>query len=220
MNNSSTNIMDLPTDPSIGQQQIPVQMISGGIAPQTQQTPQLQQQQSSQPFHQMVQQVSPQPLPPQIQQSSLDPSTASELLQSIAMASQKGATDLPSRDIPVQTQHLVQDVQITPNYIPPVNNRDYIDEEEETNERMLEQAARKDRNEKQMDALYAELQIPLLVAILYFLFQLPFFNKLLYAYVPRLFTEDGQKNIYGYFFMSALFGILYYILTKSLQIVS
>lgn len=201
----STNIMDLPSDPSVGQKQIPVQMMGSS---------------ESQPFHQMVQgqHISAPSIQQQIHQSALDPATASELMQSIALASQKGDTDLPSRDIPVQTQHLVQDPQITPHYIPPIVNRDYIDEEEETNERMLEEATKKDARDKQMDVLYAELQMPLLVAIVYFLFQLPFFHKLLLAYVPRLFSEDGQRNIYGYFFMSALFGIVYYILDKALRV--
>jgi hypothetical protein len=182
---STTNIMDLPAAPTLDTQQPYVQ----------------------QPLQQ--QQAIPQQQPP-----ALDPATATELLQSIAMASQQGATDLPSRDIPIQTQHLIQDPQITPHYIPPASNRDYIDEEEETNEYMIEQAQRKDVRNKQMDALYTELHMPLLVALLFFLFQLPFFNKLLFRYIPRLFSEEGQKNIYGYFFVSALFGLLYYMLDK------
>jgi hypothetical protein len=65
-----------------------------------------------------------------------------------------------------------------------------------------------------LDQLYDELQIPLLIAVLFFLFQLPIFKKLLYNYFPVLFFKDGNINIYGYVFTSLLFGFLYYSLFK------
>jgi hypothetical protein len=65
-----------------------------------------------------------------------------------------------------------------------------------------------------LDDMYSEIQAPLLIAALYFLFQLPFFRKYLLSYFPVLFSMDGNLNINGFLFMSALFGILFYLLNK------
>ena len=66
----------------------------------------------------------------------------------------------------------------------------------------------------QLDDLYKEIQIPLLLAVLYFLFQLPIFKKYLFSFFPILFTNDGNFNINGYLFTSILFSIFYYLLNK------
>ena len=69
-------------------------------------------------------------------------------------------------------------------------------------------------NNNRLDDLYNEIQVPILLAVLYFLFQLPVFRKYLFSYFPVLFSKDGNLNINGYLFMSSLFGILYYLLNK------
>jgi hypothetical protein len=132
------------------------------------------------------------------------------------MANQKGDTQLPSRDIPT---NIVQDPQVQMNYIPQPQpqNRDYISEYE-TNESMIQNAIRKESKEQQLDHLYDEMQIPLLLAVLYFLFQLPIVRKYLNRYIPGLFFQDGQFNIYGYLFTSVLFGLAFFILQKLMQI--
>ena len=65
-----------------------------------------------------------------------------------------------------------------------------------------------------LDDMYNEIQTPLLLAILYFLFQLPFFRKFLLGYLPILFSNDGNFNMNGFMFTSILFGMLYYTLNK------
>jgi hypothetical protein len=64
------------------------------------------------------------------------------------------------------------------------------------------------------DEIYNDLQSPLLLAVLYFLFQLPIFKKLLFKYFSVLFSKDGNYNINGYLFTSVLFGLLFYLLSK------
>jgi hypothetical protein len=66
----------------------------------------------------------------------------------------------------------------------------------------------------QMEDVYKEIQIPLLLAVLYFLFQLPIFKKYLFCYFPILFANDGNFNINGYLFTSILFSMFYYLLNK------
>ncbi len=64
------------------------------------------------------------------------------------------------------------------------------------------------------DTMYTEIHIPLLIAGLYFLFQLPFFRQLLNSYTPMLFSSDGNMNITGYVFTSVLFGMIFHGLVK------
>ena len=62
--------------------------------------------------------------------------------------------------------------------------------------------------------MYNELQTPILLGVLYFLFQLPIFKKLLYQTFPSLFMNDGNLSINGYIFYSALFSIVFYFLNR------
>jgi hypothetical protein len=62
--------------------------------------------------------------------------------------------------------------------------------------------------------------VPLLVGILYFAFQLPVFRKYMLKYIPSVFSGDGNYNISGLVFVSALFGLGYFGLTRVLDSVA
>ena len=149
-------------------------------------------------------------------QTTLDQTTINQIVNGIQQASVTGATQLKSRDIPLNTQGLTQDPQIQSEYIPPSQNQDYI-QDMETNEEIIENYNTKEKYANQLDQLYDEIQIPVLLVVIYFLFQLPFFNKYLFTYLPILFFKDGNINIYGYLFKSILFGLLYYLLSKTVK---
>lgn len=53
-------------------------------------------------------------------QLSLDQITISQIVNGLQQASLAGATTLPSRDIPQNTEQLTNDAQIQPNYVPPL----------------------------------------------------------------------------------------------------
>ena len=144
---------------------------------------------------------------------SLDQSTINQIVNGLQQASSSGLTQLQSRDIPQNTQSYTQDQQIQPTYIPATSNKDYIKEHEDNND-IINNYNRQMETTNNLDQLYDELQIPILIGVLFFLFQLPIFKKMLYNYFPILFFRDGNINIYGYVFTSALFGILYYFLFK------
>jgi hypothetical protein len=113
------------------------------------------------------------------------------------------------------TTNLSTDPQVQPNYVPlpPQNSVDYIKEYEETSD-MIDNYNRNANRQNSLDDMYNEIQTPLLLAVLYFLFQLPFFRKFLYSYFPVLFSNDGNLNINGFGFTSILFGLIFYILNK------
>jgi hypothetical protein len=147
---------------------------------------------------------------------TLDEKTISQIVNGIQQASASGSTLLPSRDIPMTTTNIINDAQTQPNYIPmPMQNQniDYIDNYEETSE-MIENYNRSVQQNNTMEDIYNEFQTPLLLAVLYFLFQLPFIRKILFSYMPFLFSEDGNLNINGFLFKSVLFGLIFYVLDK------
>ena len=65
--------------------------------------------------------------------------------------------------------------------------------------------------------LFNELQIPIIIALLYFLFQLPAIKKYSKAMMPFLFKEDGNPNLYGYVVNSIMFASMVYVLLKAVS---
>ena len=191
----STSILDLPTDPVGGGN------VTNGIS--------LTATENSQPSASVMQQQQPSGL-------SLDQSTINQIVNGLQQASVNGATQLPSRDIPMTTTGHSNDPQVRPNYVPPPPqhpNADYIQNYEQTSD-MIHSYNRNLQNKNSLDDMYNEIQTPLLLAVLYFLFQLPFFRKLLFTYIPFLFSRDGNLNINGFLFTSLLFGITFYTINK------
>ena len=146
-------------------------------------------------------------------QLSLDQITISQIVNGLQQASLAGATSLPSRDIPLHTEQLTNDAQIQPNYVPPPQTRDYINESDDD----INNYYTNEKNQSSLDSLYDELQAPLLLAVLYFLFQLPFFKKSIFKYLPFFCHTDGNYNFNGLVFTCALFGFIYYSLSKTVK---
>lgn len=183
----TTSILDLPMDPAGGGSNISLSVKENSNQQQH------QQQQSS---------------------FSLDQTTINQIVSGLQQASTTGVTQLPSRDIPQITSSLAQDPQIQPNYIPqPVDKSDYI-KDYESNEDIINNYNNSSKSSNSLDEMYNEIQIPLLLSVLYFLFQLPIFKKTLFHYLPMIFSKDGNYNINGFIFTSCLYGLLYYILHK------
>lgn len=125
---------------------------------------------------------------------------------------------LPSRDIPQNTASINNDVNVQPNYIPP-NNNDYIANHVTPNEIIQQNREKEDINDK-TEEFYETIQMPLLVGLLFFIFQLPFIRKNLFIYLPSLFNKDGNPNLSGYLFNSAVFALLYFSFTYILKYIS
>lgn len=150
---------------------------------------------------------------PNNSQLSLDQSTISQIVNGLQQASLAGVTSLPSRDIPLHTEQLTSDAQIQPNYVPPPQTIDYINESVDD----IQNYYNKEKRQNSLDEIYDELQAPLLLGVLYFLFQLPFFKKNIFKYFPFFCHTDGNYNFNGLVFTCALFGFIYYLLTKSVK---
>jgi len=187
----TTSILDLPTDP-VGGGNVSNNIVMTASEP----APQQQATQSGSGL-------------------ALDQSTISQIINGIQQASITGATQLPSRDIPMNTNNISADPQVQPNYVPPPPqmHSDYIKNYEQTSD-MVDKYNKNAQRVNSLDDMYNEIQTPLLLAVLYFLFQLPFFRKFLFTYFPVLFSNDGHLNINGFLFSSVLFGLIFYGLNK------
>ena len=135
----------------------------------------------------------------------------------IQKASSSGVLNLPSRDIPQNPNNITSDERVKENYIPNTNNNDYITEYQ-TSEQILNNNYNNDKNKKNIDNIYNQLSVPLIISLLYFLFQLPIVRNNLYKLFPMLYTVSGNLNIIGYIFNSLLFGLVYFLINYLLHI--
>lgn len=142
----------------------------------------------------------------------------SQLTSVLKEASASGATVLPSRDIPQNTLPTQHDEAIKPNYVPKEENDDYIGNIIDR-EKVIQENQRKHNQSENMDYLYSQLQIPLIVGILYFLFQLPIIRKHMFVFLPNLFNKDGNPNLSGYIFNSVIFALFYAMLLKGINFI-
>jgi hypothetical protein len=179
-----------------------VNMMGGGGG-MGMQMPQQQQQQQGQP------------------QQGQQQNVMNELVNGLQRASASGMTNLPSRDIPMNTTGMMNDAQINPNYVPnnykKEENGDYIGEHEEEEAMNEARYTNNVNNDDTMENIYKLIQVPLLVGILYFSFQLPVFRKYMLKYIPSVFSTDGNYNIRGLVFVSSLFGLGYFGVMRVLE---
>ncbi len=160
----------------------------------------------------------------ELQQSSMSPTELSsdsinKIVMGLQQASSNGMTQLPSSHIPMQTQSHTQDPQIQPNYVPPTQKTDYIGQHD-TIQSLMQQNKNTKQEQDKLDLLYSELQMPVIIMALFFVFQMPFFQKKFQKVFPALFMKDGQHNISGYLVKTVLFGGLFYGINKATHYLS
>ncbi len=120
---------------------------------------------------------------------------------------------LPSRDIPMNTVEYQQDNTIQANYIPKVKlTSDYIREYESANEQSHKEYRENKYRQETAHGVINELQMPILVTVLYFIFQMPIVNTMLrknFAFMS-IYHDDGNFNLIGLIIKSISFGSIFY----------
>tara|TARA_B100000282_G_scaffold296034_1_gene276822 strand:- start:3084 stop:3611 length:528 start_codon:yes stop_codon:yes gene_type:complete len=154
------------------------------------------------------------PIDPGISQSNTNnvilETKEKNIADSVLQASNLGLTNLPARDMPRTTVNHSHDIETTPNHIPKGSQEDYIKNYETENEYKL-MNQRNDNKKGSFDIIFEEFSVPVLLALLYFVFQLPVFKSTLYKLFDFLFKKDGNYNFGGYVFVSLLFGLSFYV---------
>ncbi len=124
---------------------------------------------------------------------------------------------LPPKDIPLDMSGF-RDETAKPNYVPPAhkNRDDYVFEQEERIKETKQSNESKKSINRKFDII-AELQMPIIIAVLFLVFQMNTFNTLMSRYLKfaGLFGEDGNLNIKGMVAKSILFGSSYYAIINA-----
>ena len=159
-------------------------------------------------------------------QAVMDQRTLQELVSGVQRASSAGMTTLPARDIPRDSLAMQHDEQIKPNYIPEQQQQqrsiddagsggDYIKRYESSDD--VRRNNRREQNKMDtLETLYTEFQMPILLGVLYFIFQMPAIRAHLLQIIPSLFNRDGNLNLIGLIATSCTYAVAYYVITKLL----
>jgi hypothetical protein len=167
----------------------------------------------------------------QQQQVAMDQRTLQELVSGVQRASGAGMTGLPARDIPRDSLAMQHDEQVKPNYVPrhPDNvggnsgsateTGDYIKRYESTDD--VQRNNRRNQNRADtLETLYTEFQMPILMGVMYFIFQMPALRVGIMQFLPSLFNKDGNMNLTGLVATSVGYATAYYIITKIISATS
>jgi hypothetical protein len=144
-----------------------------------------------------------------------------EVIQGVQRASANGMTMIPTRDIPMNPNAYTHDNQSRPNYVPEKSvhfadgggGHDYI-KEHTSMESIVRANARQSNQLDTIEAIYYDLQMPILIGVLYFIFQMPVFRAQLLHFLPSLFAEDGNFKIVGLTATSAMFAGTFFVIMK------
>ena len=209
MSDDTTDLSALPIDPSVGgggPQNMKIPNPAQALAQQRQAMPQQQQMQMQmQPQQQQMQmQMQPQQQPQQ---------DMNAMINSLQDAAASGVTNLPARDIPRETVHHAVDPQTRVEHVP--QHEDYIESHNDRQRQAVEAISRRINKEETVEVINNELQGPLIMAALFFIFQLPFLRKGIMRFMPSMLNDDGHYNIYGYVVVSLLFAGAYYGIDKA-----
>lgn len=136
-----------------------------------------------------------------------------EFVSGLQQATSSGMTQLPSRDIPIDQNAVLKDVQVKPNFVPESSPTDYITEHQ-TSEEIIRQNAKKQKSADSLDIIFSELSLPLMIAVLYFMYQLPVVRRGFLKTLPMCYSKSGELKLTGYLANSVVFGGIIYAVSK------
>ena len=111
--------------------------------------------------------------------------------------------ELPQRDIPRETIEHVADPQVNQPYVPP-KQPEYIERVQ-----IAPQTSK-------IDKLIYEFRIPIMVCVVYLLFELPSSQAMLLRLAPSLFTDSTT----GLLAKSVSFGVVFYAISLGMEYLS
>jgi hypothetical protein len=120
---------------------------------------------------------------------------------------------MPNRGIPQDTTAFQNDEYMIPNHVPNTKlTNDYLRDYETRLEKMSEEHQKQKHREDLVVSTYDEFQTPILIGVMFFLFQLPIINMLIFKYLGflKIHNEDGNMNLYGLMLKSVMFGLFYF----------
>lgn len=155
--------------------------------------------------------------------STLDDKTVHMLINGLQQASKTNVTSFPIRDVPPSTVQMTTDPFQQPNYIPsaPESKQSYINSENERayiessyGTSSIKQPTIQHEEDDQLSWAFSEFGAPLVIVVLYVLFQSPIVKQAVMQAIPLLSNTDMNFNIYGTVCMGSLIACAYYLIIK------
>ena len=200
MNSDTTNISDLPSQ-NINSQQPTQPNYSENIVLNNDS----QQQVNMQPQQQ-----------PQMQQNNM---IGQKETISIENAEKLGLTNLEQRNVRFDPTQITNDDETQVDYIPNQNVEDYVNNNM-SNVEVNDRNKRTNNKLNSISNIYDDIQGPLLVVILYFIFQLPNTKTFISKIFPTFFGSDSNIKLNGLICISLIFGLSYYLLNYIIEIIN
>lgn len=133
-----------------------------------------------------------------------------EIITSSSTYLQTHGGNLPSRDMVYLPEQHYMDPQARHDYMPDTELQQYLPEP------YFEQPSYK-KQTNLAEKLYEDLHIPILISVIYFIFQMPFIRNICFQNFSFLCDSDGFFNAKGLTFISIIFGGVIYFVCKSLN---
>jgi hypothetical protein len=124
----------------------------------------------------------------------------SELPYNTATNTVSATTELPARDIPRETVNHTTDAQVTANYVPP-KQPEYIEQQP---------VHYQQPTQSKIDKLFEEFKLPILLSVLYFIFQMPTVQSFIIRVFPSV-AHSGELTTLGVVVKSIMFGLAYHV---------
>tara|TARA_B100000767_G_scaffold169415_1_gene158598 strand:+ start:2069 stop:2698 length:630 start_codon:yes stop_codon:yes gene_type:complete len=146
-----------------------------------------------------------------------DETMSKNFVTGVQKAAESGTLELQTRDVPQDQRHLTQDPQTQPCFVPETHKiPDYIGNVQHKDQ-IIQQHDEKKKTDENYDIIFNNLQTPLLLAVIYFIFQLPIIKQTSYRLMPYLYKKDGTSNLNGYIVHSVFFAGVYQVLVMTLN---
>ena len=144
----------------------------------------------------------------------LNQNDLSSMVGQVEQAAQQGLTKL-GPGITQNTMHITNDPQVTANHIPAPPSPPQGQPQDYIPNYVIEDTTKQQENKlNTSDIIFNEIKIPLVVALIYIVFQLPAFKSMLLKACPFLYKSDANFNLNGYVMTSILFAVAYYVSLK------
>lgn len=167
---------------------------------------------SQEPQQQQKQQQQQQP-------TTLHPDTINQLINGLQQANISGATQLQSRDLPMETQPLQMDEECKPSFVPSSDEKYISEDKEQEIQNIVHNYEHDNKKYNYLGQIFEKLQTPILLGILFYIFQLQWIKLYLFRIFPTLFAQDGNITTNGLILYSILFAFSYYFINESFVIV-
>jgi hypothetical protein len=146
----------------------------------------------------------------------LSPEDINKIVSGIQEASKQNQTGLPVRDIPMVSSNISQDPNVNPNYIPGENSGDYI-QNQMSQQQLHNNIQQKSQEELRENDIFEQYKTPIIISILFLLFQMPMIDKKLYKFIPSLFSPEKALTFNGFIVKAVIFGGLYFGIIKGID---